>query len=123
MNDLINVALGVLVAISVLVVIFSVREFFYLRHLARVAPLTEDLWLLRAIRITSGYLTFTAVYFISLTVVGAISGPVTVAFPEVRVLNGVILLGVLYLPVYLGRQMRKRRQGPRASLLDSLRGK
>ena len=106
----VQIAVGVLTVIALMIMGASVREFFYLRHLRRQAP-EDDLWLLDAIRVTSGYLTFVAVYFVTLTVVGAFWGNLSEFFPPLRILTAAVLLGVITLPVYLGREMRRRRNG------------
>ena len=106
----VQIAVGVLTVIALLVMGASVREFFYLRHLRRQAP-DDDLWLLDAIRVTSGYLTFTAVYFVVLTVAATFWGNLSELFPPMRILTALVLLGVIGLPVYLGREMRRRRNG------------
>ena len=116
----IQLIIGALVVIAVVVAAMSVREFFYLRSLRRRDP-ADDLWLLDAVRFTSGYLTFTALYLLTITGLNAFGSNISANFPPLRIVNSLVLLGVLYLPVYLGRQMRKRRTGPRKSLLDSLR--
>lgn len=118
--NVIQLLIGLLTLLAVAIAALSVREFFYLRGLRLREP-NEDLWLLDAVRFTSGYLTFTALYLLILSGLNAFGTNVSEHFPPLRVLTSLILLGVLYLPVYLGRQMRKRRKGPRVTLLDSLR--
>ena len=118
--NIIQLAIGLITLVAIVTAALSVREFFYLRVLRLREP-NEDLWLLDAVRFVSGYLTFTALYLLVLSGLNAFGTNVSAAFPPLRVVTSLILLGVLYLPVYLGRQMRKRRKGPRVTLLDSLR--
>ena len=116
----VQIAVGILTVIALVVMVASVREFFYLRHLRRQAP-DDDLWLLDAIRVTSGYLTFTAIYFVILTVAATFWDNLSEVFPPLRIVSAVVLLGVLALPVYLGREMRRRRNGHRTGWRGSLK--
>jgi hypothetical protein len=113
---------GALIVASVIILPLSIREFLYLRHLKRQAT-NEDLWLLDAIRVVSGYLTFTAIYFVTLVAFNTFYQSLTETFPPLRIVTSLVLLGVITLPVYLGREMRRRRAGPRQTLLDSLNRK
>ena len=112
MMTFVQIVVGFLTVVALVVVGASIREFFYLRHLRRQAP-DDDLWLLDAIRVTSGYLTFTAIYFVVISVSAAFWMNLSEVFPPLRIITALVLLGVLALPVYLGREMRRRRNGHR----------
>jgi hypothetical protein len=102
-----NVILGILVVITLGIVWQLDREGRFLDRL-RAQVHGEDLPILDALLVDAHYTTFITVYLIALTVIGAAGFTIAVAFPPIRAINALLLLGLLTGTLRIGRALRRR---------------
>lgn len=109
MNDIIDV----LVVIEALLVIpLAYLALLTVKHLADAAGFAEeDDWLFRAVRRIVYYLTGVTLYLIVLAIVATFGEPLSTAFPPIRVVNGLLFLGIVGCAGYLGVEIRRHREG------------
>lgn len=108
---MIEFLLAVEVIAAIVLTVLNIREVLFLRSLSQAEEGDKDeLWLLAAIAARQTYLTFVGIYLLLLSAAGAVWNITwTEEFPWMRPLNGLIFLGIIAGPFYLGHQMRKKR--------------
>lgn len=107
MSDPITVAVAAEVAAAVLITGFNVREILFLRRLRPLLPPDDDLPLYDALVMRAEFLAGIGLYLLVLTLLSALGFAIAAAFPLIRALNGLVFLGILAGPLYLGRAMRR----------------
>lgn len=111
-----NVVLGIEIIAALVLAFLNWREVDFLDE--RVKPrlrADEDLPLFHALSGRAKYTTFVGVYFIVLTGIGAIVGPLSEHFPPLRAISGALLLGLLAGPRTIGAALRKREREKKAN--------
>ena len=104
-----NVAIGIEVAVAVVLTVLNFREVRFLDK--RVRPLLddgEDLPLFDALNSRAKYVTAVAAYLIIVTALGAAGIRLTELFPPLRAVNGALLLGLIAGPRWIGSALRQR---------------
>jgi hypothetical protein len=104
----VEIAVGIEFLAALVITVQNLREVAFLRSLRPLLPPGEDLPLYDALVIRAEFLMAAGLYLIVLTVIGATGVAIANAFPLIRVINGLIFLGILAGPIYLGRVMRRR---------------
>lgn len=88
---------------------FNVREVLFLRRLRPFLPPGDDLPLYDALVGRAIFLAASGLYLLTLTTITVLFAVnLAQAFPVLRVINGLLFLGLLSGPILLGRAMRRR---------------
>ena len=96
-------------AIAAIVIIWlDIREVRFLRGLQPLLGQDEDLPLYAALVDRAIYVSAVGFYLLILAVIGITGLVLGAVFPPIRPINGLLFLGLLAGPIYLGRAMRRQ---------------